>query len=364
MKIGFFYLATYPPASGYSSHGYHLIRNFVRRGHTILSCLGDGNPDCVNYPRSKWGAIQVANKADVLYIRVLCTSPLEKATLLKLVRPYSLPVVWEVNAPVEELKALLFQDPLIEEKIAKENRRRKFLAQFVDAAIGVSDVLKDYCQKFLEINRSFSIPNGSDPELFDPERAKKTVLDKFPNLYKVMWVGDALNPWQGVNIILEVAKRVAQFDKDIIFIFLTRSGYPFPLQENIMVLKEVSYLELPHYLLGADLCLCLYNEYNWLEYGFYGSSLKLFDYMAAAKPIIASDMGQISQVIQDGVNGFLTSNKVDEIVERILWLKENRLRGEEMGKEARKGVIRYYNWNRVAEETEKVLQVVMKERRR
>jgi len=362
MNIGFFYLPTYPPTSGYSPHGYHLIKNFVRRNHVILSCIGDGNPDCVNYPRGKWGALQVAGKADILYIRVLCASPLEKATLLKLVKPYSLPVIWEVNAPVEELRALMPRDALIEEKISRENRKRKFLSRFVNAAIGVSDVLKDYCQGYLGIKRSFSIPNGSDPELFDPEKAQKTVLDKFPHLYKVLWAGDALNPWQGVDIILEVARRMAQIDKDIIFIFLTRSDYPFPLLENIMVLKEISYLKLPHYLSSSDLCLCLYNEYNWLEYGFYGSSLKLFDYMAAAKPVIASDMGQISQVIKNGVNGFLTSNKIDDIVDRILWLKNNRQRGEEVGREARKEVIRYYNWNRVAEETEKVLQAVLQEK--
>jgi len=363
MNIGFFYLPTYPPTSGYSPHGYHLIKNLVSRGHTIFSCIGDGNPDCVNYPRSKWGAIQVAKKADVLYIRILCASPLERATLLKLTRPFSLPVVWEVNAPVEELRALMPQDALIEEKIAKENRRRKFLSRFADAAIGVSDVLKEYCQNYLGIKRSFSIPNGSDPDLFNPVKAQKTVLDKFPHLYKVFWAGDALNPWQGVNIILEVAKRIAQIDKDIIFIFLTHSWYPFPLQDNVMVLKEISYLDLPHYLFGADLCLCLYNEYHWLTYGFYGSSLKLFDYMAAAKPVLASDMGQISQVIHNGVNGFLTSNKTDEIVDRILWFKSNRQRGEEMGKEARRDIVRYYNWSRVAEETEKVLQEVFKRKK-
>ncbi|MCX5886871.1 MAG: glycosyltransferase family 4 protein [Proteobacteria bacterium] len=363
MKIGFFYLQTYPPASGYSSHGYHLIKNLVKRGHTVISCIGDGNPDCVNYPRSKWGAIQVAREADVLYIRVLCASPLERATLLKLVRPYSLPVVWEVNAPVEELRALMPRNPLIEKKIARENRRRKFFSQFVDAAIGVSDVLKDYCRGYLGIKRSFSIPNGSDPELFDPEKAQKTVLDKLPHLYKVVWAGDALNPWQGVNIIIEVARKIAQISKDIIFIFITRDGYSFPLLENVLVLREVNNLELPHYLCGADLCSCLYNKYDWLEYGFYNSPLKLFDYMAAARPIIASDLGQISQVIKDGMNGILTGNKVDEIVDRILWFKENRQKGEEMGREARREVIQYYNWGRVAEETEEVLEKVLNKKK-
>jgi glycosyltransferase involved in cell wall biosynthesis len=86
--------------------------------------------------------------------------------------------------------------------------------------------------------------------------------------------------------------------------------------------------------------------------------------MAAARPIIASDMGQISQVIKDGMNGILIGNKIDEIADRILWLKENRQKGEEMGREARREVIRYYNWDRVAEETEEVLEEVLNEKRR
>jgi glycosyltransferase involved in cell wall biosynthesis len=38
---------------------------------------------------------------------------------------------------------------------------------------------------------------------------------------------------------------------------------------------------------------------------FYFSPLKLFEYLAMGKPVVASDVGQISEVIRDGDNGVL-----------------------------------------------------------
>jgi glycosyltransferase involved in cell wall biosynthesis len=39
---------------------------------------------------------------------------------------------------------------------------------------------------------------------------------------------------------------------------------------------------------------------------FFGSPTKLFEYMGLAKPIVASDLEQIGEVIQDGKTGILT----------------------------------------------------------
>ena len=115
---------------------------------------------------------------------------------------------------------------------------------------------------------------------------------------------------------------------------------------------------MPHYLASADLCLCLYKDYDWIEYGFYGSSLKLFDFMAAEKPVIASDMGQIATVIKDGVNGVLVPNDVEMIAGKIRDLKNDREQRDSLARNAREDVITYYNWDRVAEQTEAVLMDV------
>ena len=360
MKIGYFYVPYYPLTMGRSVHGYNLVRALKKRGHEILSCLGDGDPECVHYERSKTGALKVARAADVLYIRIAgrpVHSYLERATLLKLLRPFSLPVVWEVNAPVEELQGSYPPGRDRDEMITRENRKRIALAHLVDAGIGVSDVLKLYISDVLNIRRSYAIPNGSDPFLFDPGRTVETVLKRFQDTFKVFWMGNAGTPWQGMELMLEVARKMEKRDRRVLFILVTgESLVTLPLLSNVLLLRQMSYHDLPHYLSAADACLCLYKPYDWLSYGFYGSSLKLFDYMAAGKPVIASDMGQLAQVIRHGVNGMLVPNDSEVITETLCMLKADRERGVHLGMQARQDVIRYYNWDRIAQETEAALE--------
>jgi len=360
MKIGFFYVPYYPLSTGRSVHGYHLVRSLKKRGHTLLSCLGDGDPECVQHERSRQGALRVARSADVLYIRIAgrpVHAYLERATLLKLLRPFSLPVVWEVNAPVEEIQGTYPPGRERDGLIKREHRKRKMLAHLVDAGIGVSEVLKDYISRVLAIRRSYAVPNASDPELFDPRHAKETVLHRFQNTFKVFWMGNAATSWQGIELILEIARKMENRDRDMLFILVTgESLVTLPVLKNLLVLRQLNYHDdLPHYLAAADACLCLYKEYDWITYGFYGSALKLFDYMAAGKPVIASDMGQLSSVIQHGKNGLLVPNDSEVIIESLRMLKADRERGVQLGAHARNDVISYYNWDRVARETEEVL---------
>jgi len=355
LKIGFFYPPYYPLGTGASVHGYHLVKGLKKRGHQILSCLGDGNPDCINFDRTKTEAIKMARQADVLYIRINTFSFLKQSTLLKLVRPFSLPVVWEVNAPTEELHANYPPGVGRDRIVRAENLKRKSLAKFVSAGIGVSETLKTYICDFLGIKKAYSIPNGSDPDHFSTDRTVLTPLIHIENKFKIIWTGNA-NPWQGIELIIETAKRMEQTHPDIIFIVITQdSKWTFPVLKNLLVLRGISYTDIPSYIAASDACLCLYNEYNWLKYGFYGSSLKLFDYMASKKPVIASDMGQISTVINDGINGLLVNNDINSIINKILELKTDHQKREHLGKNAREDILRYYNWDRVAEQTEAVL---------
>ena len=366
MKIGFFYVPYYPLTTSRSVHGYQLVKALRKRGHQILSCLGDGNPDCINFERSKSGALKLARQADVLYIRITgrpIHSFLEKSTLLKLTRPFSLPVVWEINAPVEELQASLPPGPERDSLIRTENRKRKMLAKLVDAGIGVSEVLKNYIQNVLHIKKAYAIANGSDPQLFNQPNPRETVLAHFRENFMVFWMGSASTPWQGIDLIFETAQAMLSIDPGIIFVIATGDSlWQFPVLKNLLVLRQVSYFDLPHYLAPADVCLSLYKEYNWIEYGFYGSSLKLFDYMAAGKPVVASAMGQIKTVIQDGVNGLLVGNDVRTIINAIQELKQNPAKRRLLGENARKDIINFYNWDRVAQQTEGVLMSVCNNR--
>jgi len=356
-RIGFIHgFLPYPPTAGGSVHVYQVTHGLIKRGYSIYSFVGDTNPLFKKYRRGKRGAWKFAKDIDLLYIRMTGYSYYNKFNLLKFTRLFSLPLIWELNAPIEEIKvgSPNLQDAA-ERVIKKAKKQYKFFAKFVDAAICVSEEMKSYSYNFLGIKNSFVVPNGSDPVMFNPKKRNEALYDFLgyrDSTIKVLWAGSAKFSWQGIDIILKVAKEFLNINRKVKFILITDRKYlKAPLYENVTVIDKVDYFSMPEYIASSDICLCLYNEYSWSPIGFYGSPLKLFDYMASAKPVIATAAGQIKRVIKDGKNGFLTDNSLEDIIKKLLLLIHNKEKSAQMGRLAREAIIKYYNWDRVIQQT-------------
>jgi glycosyltransferase involved in cell wall biosynthesis len=81
---------------------------------------------------------------------------------------------------------------------------------------------------------------------------------------------------------------------------------------------------------------------------FYFSPLKVFEYMAAGRAVAASRIGQLADLIQDGVNGVLCPagdpSGLAEAVDRLCGDSGMRAR---LGQAARATVLRDHTWNGV-----------------
>lgn len=355
MKIGFFYPEYYPLTSSASVHGYYIARELVKRGHKLLSAVNDKNPDCVQYPQTKAGMAGLVRDADILYVRLM--SYFEHVALWKIMRPFSLPVIWEINAPLEEQWSLSDVSQQERNSLRRRNRNRRMFSRLVDAAVCVSDELVAYARDFLHIKDARCVPNGSDPELFQDNASTPFAKEEDKNSFTVLWAGNPRLPWQAMPLMFEVAKKIKTIDAGIRFVFIgTDKQYAFPSENNISVATAIAYQDMPRYIRGADVCLCLYNRAGWSPCGFYNSPLKLFDYMAAAKPVIGSRLGQIAKVIRNGENGMLTDNAVEDIIAKILQCRQHPEQCRAMGQAARRDVLTYYNWGRAADQIDALLR--------
>ncbi len=65
---------------------------------------------------------------------------------------------------------------------------------------------------------------------------------------------------------------------------------------------------------------------------------------SCGRPIISNRIGNMPEFIEDGVNGFLVNRNVDEYVEKITWLQNNRDKMIKMGQKARETVEKYWTW--------------------
>jgi glycosyltransferase involved in cell wall biosynthesis len=155
----------------------------------------------------------------------------------------------------------------------------------------------------------------------------------------------SLYPGRGIEQILEAARKLTGV------YFLCVGGRDFEVAQfrdrtraldlrNVCFLGYVPNGEVPQYLLAADILLAPYTKECQTDGGTrtiaYASPMKLFEYMAAGKPIITSNIGAIPEVIRHEENGLLvTPGSVDDLVRATMRLLNDPPLARQLGARAR-----------------------------
>jgi glycosyltransferase involved in cell wall biosynthesis len=71
----------------------------------------------------------------------------------------------------------------------------------------------------------------------------------------------------------------------------------------VRLIGAVTPTDVPRYLHSLDVAVAPYPDYSH----FYFSPLKLFEYMAAGLPIVASGIGQVREILRDNETGLLVT---------------------------------------------------------
>lgn len=379
MNVGYIYgFNSFPPRDGGSIHVYNVVRQWSELGCRVHTVGRDDNPHCIVHPADADGVRTFLKSIDVLCMRIDGRMLMDDAIRIQCMREFApRPIVWEINAPAEEmLSRFFFSRPagrlsgllalvrrhLWRRRVRREDAVRRRYGTDVHAAVCVSAALQTYARRDLGIRRCEIVPNGSDPTLFSPEQPSVEALKRFDGYFKIVYSGDSRWPWQGFDLIGELAARARREDRKILFVVLDSSpSTNIASTPNVQVFNGVPYFDVPAYLAGSDASLCLYRSFSWSRYGFHLSPLKLYDYMAAGKPIVASRLGQIAEVIDDGNDGLLAEN-IDEIYAKIVFCQDHPHLTKQMGEAARAKVVSFYNWRRVAATMLGVFESVMPER--
>ena len=88
--------------------------------------------------------------------------------------------------------------------------------------------------------------------------------------------------------------------------------------------------------------------------------MKIYEYMAAGKAIIASRAGQISEVIQHGENGYLVDpGDIHQLASAMNELSNDQENRHRLGAKARDDAVKYYSWESYAENLGKIFQRVL-----
>lgn len=153
-------------------------------------------------------------------------------------------------------------------------------------------------KKYLKENL-LVLPDGVDLEKFDLNISKVDARNKLslPQNKKILLYVGSFQKWKGIDTLLEAS---AGFDEDVVLIVLGGSKsevnnlkHKYPK----VIFKGYTPNELvPIFLKVADI-LVLPNSGKYKISSHFTSPLKLFEYMASKRPIIASNLPSIKEVV-------------------------------------------------------------------
>ena len=197
--------------------------------------------------------------------------------------------------------------------------------------VSQEDRKKGLAYKIAKENKLVVIENGIEKNQCSQGKLRREL--HLPMLQFVVMMVARLAPPKLHLLYLLVAKKLKS-NVDLSFV-LVGGGREYEECKTFIEVNELHNV----FLLGErfDVQELIYDtDVSILLSSHEGMPMVILEAMFAGKPVIASNVGGIPELIANGKNGYLVANDVEEIVDRILLLSKDRIRCEKMGYEALK----------------------------
>lgn len=241
-----------------------------------------------------------------------------------------------------------------------------------DAVIVISSALKNY---YIELgvaaDKMHVIPNAADHEKFRPMPKDRDLVEKYGlgDSIVVGWIG-SLFGWSGIENLIAVARQVLETRPNVNFMlvgggknqeFFAQHLQTGPHAARVILPGTVPHDQVARYLSCMDVVLAPYPKLDF----WYASSMKIFEYMAAGKAVLATAVGQVAEIIEDGVNGYLFDPDCSSmLLEKILALVDSPEARRRVGERARLDIEQKWNWHNIANQMITIFDGVLARRRR
>src|SRR5574341_151726 len=302
------------------------------------------NQDLVT--RLKHQAVFEKDPPDFIYERasIYATAGISLAQELKR------PILIELNAPLA-IEQSAYRATSLGELAAQAEL---WMLSRADAVLTVSSALKEYVVSLgIEPRQVYSMPNCVDPSCFKPKprnseiRAQWGLQDE-----PVLGFVGGLRPWHGVEVLPALLDRLRQQHNNLHLVIVGNGPLQNKLEcdlrnrglmQRAVFTGSVSHEQVAEIIPQFDVALAPYPQ---LEHSFYFSPLKIFEYMACGVPLVASEMGQIGEVVRNGETGLLyPPGDLDALTtacDRLL--RDSNLR-RQIGQAASREIHSHYTWN-------------------
>jgi glycosyltransferase involved in cell wall biosynthesis len=287
--------------------------------------------------RKRIERILVAENPDIVFTR--------EPALLSTITKKGFKVIFEShNAKLHN--RFSFVHNYLKKSVVRTAKREEMICLF-----SISKALSSYwASQGVEKAKLFSWHDGFEETLFNIEQ-KKEEARKRTNLPRekiiITYTGGLYPDREIENIIL-----LAKHNPSLLFVII---GGPEKNKilfnrlaeqqdiNNIQFLGFVEHNQIPDYLFSSDVLLALWS--SKVPTINYCSPLKLFEYMASGRAILAHGFPTIQEVLTDGKNAIICAPDNFEALNAKLKLAVKESEKSDMGYKARKLAFEKYSWD-------------------
>ncbi|MEM0340572.1 MAG: glycosyltransferase family 4 protein [Acidilobaceae archaeon] len=374
MRIGL--VMDWHPSStgGVQSHVRYLAQWLSRRGHEVVLVsrrIGARHDDSIS-------TLESLEVDSVLPIESLFVPPnpislrevlsnqrfdvIHSHHIFTLLPLMGLKVAWSLGVPrvITNHTLFFFHDSSIWNMISYLTPTKYYL-RYAQTVISVSQEARKFVENIIGDRTNVKhvvIPNGVDSEKYSPP-------EREPEENRIVFVGRLVHR-KGVHVLISAIPQILNEVRDL-EVVIVGEGYMKTVANLLSKLIGVSKrVKLLGWLPESEKIKVLKNSKVAVAPSIYNEcfGITAIEAMAVGRPVVASRVGGLKEVVEHGVTGLLVSpGSKKELVEAVtLLLQDEKLR-REMGRRARETVEKKYSWNVVVEDIIKVYDEVMSETR-
>lgn len=262
-------------------------------------------------------------------------------------RRHGIPHVLNVHAPLA-WEGQIYRRQALQE--AAEELERFVFASAPVIVTQTTELRDQLLADGVEEDKVAVVPNGVDVDVFAPGGPSRA-----PDFAGKVVVGfvSSLKAWHGVELLVD-AFREAASDPRLHLLVVGDGPMRRPLRKladelpgRVTLTGAVPLEDVPAYVRAMDIALA---PYPTLE-RFYFSPLKVLESMAAGRAVIASAIGQLNELIDDGRTGLLVApGDAHALAVAVRELADDPGRRERLGRAAAEEARSEHTWERRARE--------------
>jgi glycosyltransferase involved in cell wall biosynthesis len=208
------------------------------------------------------------------------------------------------------------------------------------------------------------VPNGADPDMFDPDNdgAGFRRAHRFDDKFVILYAG-AHGMSNDLGVVLDAARIIGSKRNalDVIFVLLGDGKEKSHLQalakemglSNVLFLPPVPKNEMAAVLAGADACLAILKPIAEYKTTYPN---KVFDYMAAGRPVVIAIDGVIRKVVEEAHCGlFASPGDAASLADVVMDMAANKATSRQMGLSGRRYLVEHFSRSALTEKFASIL---------